>query len=70
MNPLVVPWTSVKFKSAFLYEQWAVNILGELLFEFDQIENLWMDKIASKTFISIQENWGGRNFITASLACD
>ena len=31
-----------------------------------QIENLWMDKIASKTFTSIQENWGGRNFITAS----
>ena len=29
---------------------------------FGQIENLWMDKIAS----NIQGNWAGRNFITAS----
>ena len=31
MNPLVVPVTSVKFKSAFLHAYWAVNILQELL---------------------------------------
>ena len=31
MNPLVVPVTGVKFKSAFLYAEWAVNILRELL---------------------------------------
>ena len=31
MNPLVVPATSVKFKSAFLQASWAVNILRELL---------------------------------------
>ena len=30
-NPLVVPVTGVKFKSAFLYAEWAVNILRELL---------------------------------------
>ena len=30
MNPLVVPVTSVKFKSAFLHAQWAVDILREL----------------------------------------
>ena len=32
MNPLVVPATGVKFKSAFLQASWAVNILRELLF--------------------------------------
>ena len=31
MNPLVVPVTGDKFKSAFLYAEWAVNILRELL---------------------------------------
>ena len=31
MNPLVVPATGVKFKSAFLYGEWTVNILRELL---------------------------------------
>ena len=31
MNPLVVPVTSVKIKSAFLRAYWAVNILRELL---------------------------------------
>ena len=31
MNPLFVPVTGVKFKSAFLYAEWAVNILRELL---------------------------------------
>jgi len=31
MNPLVVPVTIVKSKSAFLHVQWAVNILWELL---------------------------------------
>ena len=31
MNPLVVPVNGVKFKSAFLYTEWAVNILRELL---------------------------------------
>ena len=31
MNPLVVPVTSVKFKSAFLHAYFAVNILRELL---------------------------------------
>ena len=30
MNPLIVPVTIVKFKSAFLHAQWAVNILREL----------------------------------------
>ena len=30
MNPLIVPVTIVKFKSAFLHAQWAVNILWEL----------------------------------------
>ena len=33
---------------------------------FGQIENLWMDKITSKAFKSIQGNWAGRNSITAS----
>ena len=30
MNLLIVPVTIVKFKSAFLHAQWAVNILQEL----------------------------------------
>ena len=52
MNPSVVPVTSVKFKSALLSmrnEQW---IFYENFAAFGQIENLWMDKIASKTFTS------------------
>ena len=45
MNPLVVPETSVKFKSASLHLYWAVNILQKLLCicVCGQIENLWMD---------------------------
>ena len=31
MNPLVVPVTSVKFKSELLHAQWAVNNLRELV---------------------------------------
>ena len=52
MTPLVVPLTCVKFKSASLImrnEQW---IFYENFTVFGQIENLWMDKIASKTCTS------------------
>ena len=44
-------------------EQW---LFYENFSVFGQIENLWMDKITSKTFISIQGNWAGKNSITAS----
>ena len=41
MNLLVVPVTIVKFKSAFLHVQWAMNILQEISV-FGQIENFWI----------------------------
>ena len=50
INPLVVCVTGVKFKSAFLYAEWALNILWELLCIWSDWKSL--DKIASKTFTS------------------
>ena len=55
MNPLVVPVTSVKFKSGscmcneeqVFYENFSV---------FGQIENLWRDKIASKHLHQFRES--------------
>ena len=50
MNPLVIPVTSVKFKSCD--EQW---IVYKKFSVFGQIENLWMDKIASRHLHQFRE---------------
>ena len=52
INPLVVPVTIVKFISAFQHAYWAGNILYKNVSVFAKIGNLWIDKIASKTFTS------------------
>ena len=43
MNPLVIPVTSVKFKSELLYAYYEQWIIYEKLSVFGQIENLWMN---------------------------
>ena len=53
MNPQVIPMTIVS------------NSNWHSCMHKEQIENLWMDKIASKTYLSVQRNWAGRNFTTA-----
>ena len=40
MNPVVVPLTSVKFKSAFLHAKRAVNFFYENFSVYGEIENL------------------------------
>ena len=65
MNPVFIPITSVKFKSAFLHTKWAENILKEILC-ICQIENLLMVKIAWGHLHQILGKWAGRNLITAS----
>ena len=75
MNPLVVPVTSVKFKSAFRMcnKQW---IFYENFLVFGQIENLGIDLVSKKTFTSNSgklswqkfRNWIASEF-TAHYAC-
>ena len=55
MNPQVIPMTIVS------------NSNWHSCMHKEQIENLWMDKIASKTYLSVQRNWAGRNFTTAFI---
>ena len=40
MNPLVVPVTSIKFKSELLHAQWAVNNLRELEWTLNELKFL------------------------------
>ena len=62
MNPLIVPVTIVKFNSAFLHAQWAVNILWELPCIWLKIFE-WI-KFVRRYLHQIQGNWAGRNFVT------
>ena len=64
MNPLVVPATSVKFKSAFLQASWAVNILRELLCIWSDWKSL-NGLNSYYTLHQIQGNWADWNFVTA-----
>ena len=75
MNPLVVPVTSVKFKSAFRMcnKQW---IFYENFLVFGQIENLGIDLVSKKTFTSNSGKLSWQKFrncfqceFTAHYAC-
>ena len=66
MNPLVVPVNGVKFKSAFLYTEWAVNILRELLCIWSDWKSFEWIKCLRRHLHQIYGNWTGRNFVTES----
>ena len=55
MNPFVVPVTGVKFKSAFLYAEWAVNILRELLCSWSDWKSLNGLNVLDDIYIKFRE---------------
>ena len=65
MNPLVVPVTSVKFKSELLHAKWPVNITRTCLYLVRLKIFEWI-KILRRHLHQIQGNWAGTNFVTES----
>ena len=55
MNPLIVPVTIVKFNSAFLHAQWAVNILWELPFIWSDWKSLNGLNLLEDIYIKFRE---------------